>query len=188
MLRREVEEVKSALANQRAAKEREIEQVNADAEARVKVFASTVENEQRKHVLAFAEQLTKAAGEHQEQLAQAAGKLEQAEQDLALAVQELARLRGERLAEMTIAEMESLEQDLKACLEAITQQKEKLAKQERDNAAASTLCVVCQESVKTVLILPCRHLCLCQHCSENQEMQTCPLCRVQIENTIQTFL
>jgi len=45
------------------------------------------------------------------------------------------------------------------------------------------LCVVCQDQVKSVLLLPCRHLCMCVGCARtiangnHGQGRTCPLCR-----------
>mmetsp|Transcript_26472 Transcript_26472/g.41479 ORF Transcript_26472/g.41479 Transcript_26472/m.41479 type:complete len:375 (+) Transcript_26472:47-1171(+) len=191
--RRKAEEAARALreelAKEQSVRKRAIEQAKVVTEARVQVLMNgLLEKERDRATQELArvqkerqEKLNQAAVEHQEQLAQVAGQLE-------LAEQELSRLRGERLAQMTITEMEDLEQDLKACLEATTRRKEKVTKEQLDNAAASTLCVVCQERAKTVLILPCRHMCLCQECSENQSLKACPLCRIEIESKIQAFV
>mmetsp|Transcript_7441 Transcript_7441/g.13171 ORF Transcript_7441/g.13171 Transcript_7441/m.13171 type:complete len:167 (-) Transcript_7441:39-539(-) len=103
----------------------------------------------------------------------------------------LALLTGQRLDQMTIAEAEILEQDLQAYVSTVRQHKEKLKEKllkEQLESAAAAVCVVCQENVKSVLILPCRHLCLCQGCSENDELRTCPLCRENIKSKIQTFV
>ncbi|CAN0025354.1 unnamed protein product, partial [Heterosigma akashiwo] len=54
--------------------------------------------------------------------------------------------------------------------------------------AATSTCVVCQHNVKTVLILPCRHLCLCQDCSGKGPLKKCPVCRVHIESRIEAFI
>jgi len=102
--------------------------------------------------------------------------------------EKLAQLTGQRLDQMTVAETEHLERSLQDYISAARRHKEKLLQQKLEMAEASTVCVVCQEHAKSVLILPCRHLCLCQRCSENQLLRTCPLCRENIESKIQTFL
>jgi hypothetical protein len=42
----------------------------------------------------------------------------------------------------------------------------------------STLCVVCLDLQRNVLIKPCKHFCLCAHCA--QSVQQCPVCRREI--------
>eukprot|EP00639_Heterosigma_akashiwo_P018077 CAMPEP_0206386736 /NCGR_PEP_ID=MMETSP0294-20121207/16134_1 /ASSEMBLY_ACC=CAM_ASM_000327 /TAXON_ID=39354 /ORGANISM="Heterosigma akashiwo, Strain CCMP2393" /LENGTH=501 /DNA_ID=CAMNT_0053837867 /DNA_START=146 /DNA_END=1652 /DNA_ORIENTATION=+ len=101
---------------------------------------------------------------------------------------QLARLTGQRLDQMTLAETDCLEQELQGYVSATRHHKEQLLRAQVETAAASSLCVICQENVKSVLILPCRHLCLCQGCSENDELRTCPLCRENIKSKIQTFV
>lgn len=45
-----------------------------------------------------------------------------------------------------------------------------------ENLLRCTTCVVCQENIKTVVFLDCRHLAMCEPCSRTSGSE-CPLCR-----------
>ena len=42
------------------------------------------------------------------------------------------------------------------------------------------LCVVCWESIKCMVLVPCGHFCLCTSCSLQLKADECPLCREDI--------
>lgn len=46
------------------------------------------------------------------------------------------------------------------------------------------LCVICLANEKSILCLPCRHLCLCEACSSHQELDKCPICRLEIDEML----
>jgi len=53
------------------------------------------------------------------------------------------------------------------------------------------LCVVCQDKEKCIMMLPCRHLCLCQDCQTpllTRSNNHCPMCRRKVKQTIKAYL
>ncbi|XP_063877224.1 uncharacterized protein LOC135109646 isoform X2 [Scylla paramamosain] len=66
----------------------------------------------------------------------------------------------------------------------------KLLYQELEEERESRLCVVCQDEVKCVILLPCRHLCLCDRCTIaiTRRREGCPVCRQRIRETMKVFL
>ncbi|XP_075230119.1 uncharacterized protein LOC142329413 [Lycorma delicatula] len=55
------------------------------------------------------------------------------------------------------------------------------------------LCVVCQDRESNVVIIPCKHMCLCEECSLNEAFRhyrytTCPICRHHIDGLLKVYL
>ncbi|CAF4259650.1 unnamed protein product, partial [Rotaria magnacalcarata] len=55
------------------------------------------------------------------------------------------------------------------------------------NNAHESTCVICLTDTRNVLLLPCRHLCICGSCAENLKFQSanCPICRVPFRALLQ---
>jgi hypothetical protein len=55
------------------------------------------------------------------------------------------------------------------------------------NNTNESTCVICLTDTRNVLLLPCRHLCLCGPCAENLKFQSanCPICRVPFRALLQ---
>ena len=72
--------------------------------------------------------------------------------------------------------------------------KDQLKKSGSTNISTDNMtCCVCQENVKSVLLLPCKHLCLCPDCVTiimglAFEQRCCPLCRKRIENFTDVYI
>ncbi|KAM7350953.1 uncharacterized protein ACRADG_003938 isoform 1-T2 [Cochliomyia hominivorax] len=53
-------------------------------------------------------------------------------------------------------------------------------------------CVICRDRQKCVLLLPCRHLCLCEECADymffSSQRQNCPLCRTFIDHSMSVYI
>ena len=62
------------------------------------------------------------------------------------------------------------------------------AEDARRQEKESRLCVVCCEKEKSELLLPCKHLCVCEDCAQDRRLKQCPLCRMEIEETVSIFL
>ncbi|KAJ1434322.1 hypothetical protein B484DRAFT_291861 [Ochromonadaceae sp. CCMP2298] len=68
---------------------------------------------------------------------------------------------------------------------------------ERDRGEAA-LCCICKEAEKCILLLPCRHLCVCRDCFQgvpgwspvvegNPSLQSCPVCRAAIADVLHVY-
>ena len=94
---------------------------------------------------------------------------------------------GSDSASLTLEELDSAETRLREALDSISEAKETLMRRRLEQQDTEKACVVCMEGNKTVLLLPCKHLCVCSGCSDRVELTHCPLCRVGIESKIKTF-
>ena len=56
------------------------------------------------------------------------------------------------------------------------------AQQQNDDV----LCVICLDAPKQTLLLPCKHLCVCDSCAEEscQPGTKCPLCRNTVASIV----
>ena len=56
------------------------------------------------------------------------------------------------------------------------------------------MCILCMEDEKSVVLMPCKHLCMCKVCTDKLIAQSgrkkamCPVCRNLIMDTIETFV
>lgn len=55
----------------------------------------------------------------------------------------------------------------------------------KQNSCEENVCVICRDEQKNVVLLPCKHLCLCIGCSGS--IHTCPLCRRPISNILSVY-
>lgn len=88
---------------------------------------------------------------------------------------------------ISLEELDSMEMKLKGALVAVAEAKETHLRKRLEQQDTEKACVICLEDPKTVLLLPCSHLCVCSNCSERAELVNCPLCRNTIDSMIKTF-
>lgn len=53
-------------------------------------------------------------------------------------------------------------------------------------SSTGSTCVVCHETDRCIVLMPCKHLCLCSECSQSVK-EKCPLCRVRIESKMRVY-
>ena len=58
---------------------------------------------------------------------------------------------------------------------------------EEEEEEDSTECVICMSSPRDTMVLPCRHLCLCNPCAEvlRHQADKCPICRAPFHSLLQ---
>eukprot|EP00931_Biecheleriopsis_adriatica_P077516 TRINITY_DN51066_c0_g1_i1.p1 TRINITY_DN51066_c0_g1~~TRINITY_DN51066_c0_g1_i1.p1 ORF type:complete len:309 (+),score=77.86 TRINITY_DN51066_c0_g1_i1:47-973(+) len=102
-----------------------------------------------------------------------------------------------RLGGLRAEELAPLETELEALLSAVRAHRQRCLEQQlqsvqrkHDEACKGwqsleeeQSCVVCSELEKTILFLPCRHLCTCRECAD--QLLLCPICRADIVEKVQ---
>jgi hypothetical protein len=68
-----------------------------------------------------------------------------------------------------------------------TQNVEKL-KQEIEKEKDGKLCAICQDRPKTIVLLPCNHMCLCRQCLDRKKWKECPICRKRVESNMEIYV
>ncbi len=111
--------------------------------------------------------------------------------DISATVEELSQMSEERLCK-AVAYSENITVKLRAAQDEEKNRRIKqleLKERERKESQASeqASCCICKDAPKTVLLLPCRHLCLCESCAGLPVVSTCPVCRGQISQKLQVY-
>ena len=65
--------------------------------------------------------------------------------------------------------------------------KKEIVRESESAQNEQSLCVICCNEERTIVLLPCRHLCLCAPCSQHDSLIDCPLCRKQIQHKFSVF-
>ncbi|CAE8610365.1 unnamed protein product, partial [Polarella glacialis] len=124
------------------------------------------------------------------------GKAEGSSLLLALAAASSSSEREARLGGCRTKDLAPLEVELEALLQAVrghrqralehqlqsVQRRHEEACRGRQDLEEEQCCVICSELAKTVLFLPCRHLCSCKDCAD--QLQLCPICRASITDKV----
>lgn len=48
-------------------------------------------------------------------------------------------------------------------------------------------CVICMDNLANVVCMPCKHLVLCAHCSQQESVHDCPICRTNVHEKMQIY-
>jgi len=84
------------------------------------------------------------------------------------------------------AALKRKEDDTLSLDQALQISQKKLAEVERQTEEKNS-CKLCMEENISVVFLPCGHLCCCSGCASSNRVQTCPICRLEIENKFRVF-
>ena len=74
-----------------------------------------------------------------------------------------------------------------------TDEKDRHLKEQLERERDKNLCVVCQTEEKNIVVMPCRHMCMCKSCCtqlfriQRYHRKTCPLCRQAITSTLEIY-
>jgi len=82
----------------------------------------------------------------------------------------------DKLLEITVPAMARLQTE--------TQQRSRAARLQLHSELEQQLCVVCRDARKTVLFLPCSHICVCEACRGRLHPYRCPMCQEPVQSYV----
>eukprot|EP01138_Halocafeteria_seosinensis_P001148 gb/GECG01001174.1/.p1 GENE.gb/GECG01001174.1/~~gb/GECG01001174.1/.p1 ORF type:complete len:537 (+),score=85.81 gb/GECG01001174.1/:1-1611(+) len=117
---------------------------------------------------------------------------------------EVRKLNGDPQAidELSLEELRSLESTLEQALQRTRRRRDVKIQESMGTELERKLCVACCCQEKTVLLLPCKHLCMCDDCSSqlmeaaaedarrsrNEDLKPhCPICRAEVSQLMSIF-
>jgi hypothetical protein len=96
----------------------------------------------------------------------------------------------EALPRANEAILKELEETTSMSLNRVRSRREELLREEvdeRKKQMESKLCCVCLVQERTTLLLPCKHLVMCARCAGDDRMDCCPICRCDIQDTMEIY-
>lgn len=107
------------------------------------------------------------------------------------AIAQLARLSQGTLAKLAVRDNGGLvkaQADLQCTLVRLQSALQWEEQQRREQHEFSSSCVICRECPKTILLLPCRHLCVCESCANRAARSSCPVCRRGVDELVKVYV
>lgn len=93
----------------------------------------------------------------------------------------IARLRGEKISDLDLQKLIELQETLYNAVDKVTKQIE-LCLERKGN---ENLCMMCFKQKKDIVFLRCKHLCVCEKCS--QKVTICPICKKTVEQRVKVY-
>lgn len=87
-----------------------------------------------------------------------------------------------------LEDIDDLATELMSSLRQVEARRDVLLQKRRDQEEDKRLCVVCLSVDKTVVLVPCLHLCVCTDCSNANALKLCPICRKPIDGKVNVFV
>ena len=73
--------------------------------------------------------------------------------------------------------------DIKAMLNALKVKRQKLTSTYfNPDVADDKVCIICYANCRNMVFFDCRHMIMCRQCSENYQSDTCPYCKLEIDD------
>ncbi len=94
-----------------------------------------------------------------------------------------------------VADLEAVLGKLKATKEEMLRRQLQQTLKSGDETAASSsnLCCICLDAPKSVLVLPCKHFCVCANCvrggagTVSRTLRQCPVCRAAVQDIMHVY-